>query len=178
MQVRRIYEAMFLVDADWGSNWDQLEQEIGRLMERADAELVYCKKWDERRLAYELDRRKRGLYVLTFFKAGPDRLTGLERDVQLSERILRMLVLQQTKYSEDELRTLAEGDGIVPVRIVPHGMYRGPSGSTGRDRDRNRGRAPEPAAPAEPGASSEPAKAEPVVAEPAAEPGTDETEKP
>jgi ribosomal protein S6 len=88
------YEAMFLFDPTYGAAFENCEAEIHRLMERAKAEIVFCKKWDERRLAYRIKGRKRGVYVLTYFNAPSDRLGSLERDVQISENILRALILR------------------------------------------------------------------------------------
>jgi len=119
LETKRIYEGMFLVDTGLGSNWDRLEETIGRLMTRAEAELLYCKKWDERRLAYQIAGRKRGMYVLTFFKASADRIAGLKRDVGLTEGLIRLLVLRRDKLSEEKVRELAEGPGIIPVRTFP-----------------------------------------------------------
>ena len=88
------YEAMFLFDPTFGNSFERCESEIRRLMERAEAEVLFCKKWDERRLAYKIKGRKRGVYVLTYFKAPTDKILGLERDARISEDILRLLVLR------------------------------------------------------------------------------------
>ena len=88
------YEGMFLFDPTFGSSDEQCEAEINRLMERASAELVLCRKWEERRLAYRVNGRKRGVYVLTYFKAAADKIGGIERDVKLSETVLRVLILR------------------------------------------------------------------------------------
>jgi len=88
------YEAMFLFDPTFGASFENCEAEIRRLMARAEAEILLCQKWDERRLAYKIKGRKRGVYVLVYFKAPADKITPLERDAQLSEQILRLLVLR------------------------------------------------------------------------------------
>lgn len=88
------YEAMFLFDPTFGTNLEDCEAEIRRVMDRAEAEILFCKKWDERRLAYRIKGRKRGVYMLVYFKASSSKITPLERDVQLSEPILRLLVLR------------------------------------------------------------------------------------
>ena len=87
------YEAMFLFDPTFGNSFENCEAEVRRLMERAEAEILFCRKWDERRLAYRIKGRKRGVYVLVYFKAEPAKIVGLERDAQLSENILRLLIL-------------------------------------------------------------------------------------
>lgn len=88
------YEAMFLFDPTFGSSFENCEQEIHRLMERAEGEVILCRKWDERRLAYRIKGRKRGVYVLAYIRVKPEKIVPLERDVKLSEIILRMLVLK------------------------------------------------------------------------------------
>jgi small subunit ribosomal protein S6 len=92
---------MFLVDA--GRDFGNASEPIKTVLGRAEAEVLSMKPWDERRLAYEINGRKRGLYVLTYFKADPANMAELERDVQLNEDILRMQVLRREDISEDEL---------------------------------------------------------------------------
>ena len=102
------YEAMFLFDPTYGGTFENCEAEIGRLMERAGGEILFCRKWDERRLAYRIDGRKRGVYVLVFFKAPPDRIAPMERDAKLSEHILRLLVLRAEGYTLEHMKRMAE----------------------------------------------------------------------
>jgi ribosomal protein S6 len=102
------YEAMFVMDSGMASDWQVAEREIQRLTGRAEAELLCCRKWDERRLAYEIGPHKRGCYILTYLRAEPSRIAGLERDAQLSEHILRMLVLRADHVSEEEIRSHAQ----------------------------------------------------------------------
>ena len=52
------YEAMFLFDPNFGASFENCEKEVRRLMDRAEAELLFCRTWDERRLAYRIKGRK------------------------------------------------------------------------------------------------------------------------
>jgi small subunit ribosomal protein S6 len=61
------------------------------------------RKWDERRLAYEIDKQKRGVFILTYFKAPTSSISGLERDCNLSETILRLLVTRADHLTEEEI---------------------------------------------------------------------------
>lgn len=97
------YEAMFLFDPTFGSSFEDCETEIRRLMERAKGEILICRKWDERRLAYRIQGRKRGVYVLVYFKAPPDMITPLERDAKLSENVLRLLVLRAEGLTPNDM---------------------------------------------------------------------------
>jgi len=95
---------MFLVDsADATARWDEVEAAIKTIMERAGAEVISLQKWDERRLAYDIAGRKRGMYILCYFRAEPSVISGVERDVQLNELLLRVLVLKAEHITEEDM---------------------------------------------------------------------------
>ena len=109
------YEAMFLFDPTFGNSFEKCEAEIHRLMERAQAEIIICGKWDERRLAYRIKGRKRGVYVLVYFKASPDRIVEFERDAKLSESILRVLVLRADHMTQEAMERQFPSGAAEPV---------------------------------------------------------------
>ena len=96
---KRTYEGMFLLDAG-NSDFQAASEPITRLLDRAEADVLSIKPWEERRLAYEIRGRKRGLYVLTYFSADPARITELEHDCELDERVLRALILRRDHLDE------------------------------------------------------------------------------
>jgi small subunit ribosomal protein S6 len=100
---------MFLFDPTFGSSFENCEKEVHRLMDRAQAEVILCRKWDERRLAYRIKGRKRGVYVLVYFKAPPDKIAPLERDVQLSEDVLRVLVVRADGLTREHMERAYPG---------------------------------------------------------------------
>jgi small subunit ribosomal protein S6 len=122
---KKLYEAMFLINpAEAASDWEGVNKTIKAILEKADAEIVSMRKWDERKLAYNIKGQSRGTYILCYFKAEGDKIREIERDVQLSERIMRALILnaeQQTKedIEKDTPAMLAERQGL---RLgTPHG---------------------------------------------------------
>jgi len=91
---KRLYEAMFLVDSNLAaSDWDGVLATIKNILSRAQAEIVSLKKWGERRLAYEINHKSKGTYILCYFRADGDRIPDIERNVQLSEQIMRVLIV-------------------------------------------------------------------------------------
>lgn len=116
----KTYEAMFLFDPSFAADAGNPEKEVARLMERASAQIVMNKKWEERKLAYEIKGRKRGSYWLTFFQADPQAITGIERDAQLSEVILRLLVQRADHMTEDDMnKAYTARSQPVPVKPAP-----------------------------------------------------------
>lgn len=115
-EAKRVYEAMFLVDSDAaGADWDAMISTISNIMDRADAEVINLRKWDDRRLCYEINRHKRGTYVLSYFRALPSSISRIERDVQLNESIFRVLILRADYLSKDAERAEAQMDTATPV---------------------------------------------------------------
>jgi len=91
---KRLYEGMFLLDsAQAAADWEETLSVIKTILQRADAEVVAMRKWQERKLAYEIDHKTRGTYILCFFKANSQRIAGIEKDVLLSEKVMRVLIL-------------------------------------------------------------------------------------
>jgi len=102
--VKKLYEAMFLVDSiQAASDWDGIIGAIETILKRAQAEIVSMKKWDERRLAYEIKKKSRGTYILCYFKADGQKISAIERDVKLTERIMRVLILNSEAMSQEDV---------------------------------------------------------------------------
>jgi small subunit ribosomal protein S6 len=101
--VKKLYEAMFLVDSAEAADWDAVITTIKNILEKAEAEIVSIKKWDERKLAYEINGKTRGTYILCYFRAEGGRIQDIERDVQLSERIMRVLILSAEHITQEDI---------------------------------------------------------------------------
>ena len=101
----KLYEGLFLFDANLAAkDWPGLEKHVGDLLTKNEAEMVYSERWPDRKLAYEVKGCRKGTYFLTYFNAPGPAITALHRDVQLSERVLRLMVLQN-EYIEEVLET-------------------------------------------------------------------------
>ena len=98
------YEAMFLVSQAAATDLAGVIDHINHLFQRAGATVLAMSKWDERRLAFEIDKQKRGIFLLTYFTANRDAIGGLERDCNLSEILMRMLVIRADHLTEEEMR--------------------------------------------------------------------------
>ena len=100
---RKLYEGMFLVDSAQAANWDETKATIEDILKRGDSEIVELKKWDDRQLAYEIDRKGRGTYILCYFNADCEKINAIEKGVQLSEKILRVLILSTEQMTADDI---------------------------------------------------------------------------
>ena len=98
-----VYEAMFLISQSEATDLAGVIEHINDILKRADAELIAMKKWDERRLAYEIDKQKRGVYLLAYFEAPGGNMSGFERDCNLSERIMRVMAIRADYLTRDQM---------------------------------------------------------------------------
>src|SRR5215831_8060722 len=98
------YEAMFLIGQAAAADLAGVIEHIKEVLSRGHAEIVAMRKWDERRLAYEIKKQKRGLYILCYFKAPGDQLAHIERDCNLSEKLLRVLILRADHLTLEEMQ--------------------------------------------------------------------------
>jgi len=92
-KVKKLYEAMFLVDSAQASDWDRTISTLESVLKKIDGEIVSMRKWSERKLAYDINGKSRGTYVLCYFRADGERIREIEQAVQLSEQIMRVLIL-------------------------------------------------------------------------------------
>lgn len=91
--VKKLYEAMFLVDSAQTSDWDRTISTLESVLKKADGEIVSMRKWSERKLAYEINGKTRGTYILCYFRGDSKKIREIEKAVQLSDQIMRVLIL-------------------------------------------------------------------------------------
>lgn len=99
------YEAMFIIGQSQAADLAGVITHINEILSRGHAEIIAMKKWDERRLAYEIRGQKRGLYILVYFKAPGVDVAHIERDCNLSEKLLRTMILRADHLTAEEMQS-------------------------------------------------------------------------
>ena len=90
--MKRTYEAMLLLDnREVRKGWQPLKELVSGLFTKHGAEVKSARRWDERRLAYPISRQLRGTYLLVYFESSTSALSGIRRDLEFSEVVLRHL---------------------------------------------------------------------------------------
>jgi len=89
----KLYEAMFIVDSALAErDYAGVTAEIESIVKKHGGAVVDQRKWDDRRLAYEIGRMKRATYILVHFEAPPLSIETMRRDFVLSEKIVRHMI--------------------------------------------------------------------------------------
>jgi ribosomal protein S6 len=107
------YEALFLMGAQHTSDLEGSLKLVRSTIEKHGGTILVAKKWDERKLVYEIGKLKRGLYIIAYFEAVGSAVTPLERDVRLSEEFTRVLITTAGHLD------LAEMEAVEPQPIAP-----------------------------------------------------------
>ena len=146
------YEVMYVIDAALeDSARAELIARFSELVKKNGGEIDRVDEWGKRRLAYAINYKTEGYYVLMYIKGPADLPKELERNFQISDKVLRSLVIRY--------------EGEVPAKREPLRPYVAREAAPAEATE-----AAAEAAPAEPVAEPAPA----VEEAPAAEPVDDE----
>ncbi len=97
----RMYEGLFLIDNTHASmEWDNVVRHIHDILQKNGAEILKTEKWGEKKLAYKIKGHKRGTYLLIHFNAKSGAIAAIKRDFQLSDYVIRSLIVKDDKIEE------------------------------------------------------------------------------
>ena len=122
-----VYEGMFILDpAKFARDPGAASQQVADMITQHGGTVLAARMWDERKLAYPIKGHKKGVYWLTYFKMPGAGLTALERQCEISDEIIRKLILKV--------------DPRIADALVQHAL-------AGSEASQKRAAAPAPAAP-------------------------------
>jgi small subunit ribosomal protein S6 len=91
----RTYELMFIAQPDLDEeNLNALIERVKQTTVDNGGEIVKVEPMGRRRLAYEVAKRREGHYVLIHANLDRQAMAALERDLRLSEDVLRHLLIR------------------------------------------------------------------------------------
>lgn len=89
------YEVIYIINTELGEEVVQsLVEKFKNLLETS-AELENIDEWGKRKLAYPIDDRTEGYYVLANFSSHPDFPKELERIFKITEGILKYIIIRK-----------------------------------------------------------------------------------
>jgi small subunit ribosomal protein S6 len=89
----RNYEVAFIADPDLEEEaLEELEARVKGWIESAGGTTNKFDRWGKRRLAYPINKKNDGYYVFINVEMPPHAGTLIERDLRLSEQILRFMI--------------------------------------------------------------------------------------
>ena len=100
----KLYEGMFLLDSNkFVANPDEVTRHLLDILETAEATVVAHRPWQDGRLAYEIEGKRKGLHYLVYFRMPGRGIPVITRRCKLSENVLRHLVIRQPQILFDAM---------------------------------------------------------------------------
>lgn len=94
--MNQLYETMYILRPDIGEEAvDQAIEKYQSILTDNGAEIVETQHRGKRRLAYEIDRQREGIYVQMNFRADGSQIAPMERAMRLSTEVVRYLTVKQ-----------------------------------------------------------------------------------
>jgi len=124
----RQYEGLFLFPQAVTADLEAAAEHVRESITRHGGEVVSLVKWDERKLAFDIRGNKRGVYFLAYFNAPPSIVAGIERDCNLSERMLRALIVRADHLSPEQMK---DAEGQAKLALEAKLRRQAPEGAEG-----------------------------------------------
>ncbi|MEO0824772.1 MAG: 30S ribosomal protein S6 [Cyanobacteria bacterium J06635_15] len=118
-----IYETMYILRPDLGD--EAVDQVIGKyqsLLTEQGSEILETQHRGKRRLAYEIDRHREGIYIQMNYNAPGNAIAPLERAMRLSEEVIRYLTVKQEVEDDGSEADDGEGSEVPVVASEPTDM--------------------------------------------------------
>ena len=94
------YETVFILTPVLSD--DQMKEAVEKfkgILKDADAEIFSEENWGLKKLAYSINKKSTGFYVMLEYKANPSVIKNFELQLRRDERVLRFLTVKNEKYA-------------------------------------------------------------------------------
>ena len=97
-----LYETLFVIDPRLSEEETKAMSDKFTGMIAENGEIVKVDEWGRRRLAYPIEDQTEGYYVLVEFKSAPEFPAEIERIFNITEGILRSIVIRKNEKASAE----------------------------------------------------------------------------
>ena len=110
-----LYEGMFLLNSGkFAANPDGMTSEVLNILEKSGGTVVAHRPWQDGRLAYIIEKQRKGLHYLTYFRMEGTKLKDVNRACRLNDNILRHLVIKQSRPLFDAMVRALNPEEVAP----------------------------------------------------------------
>jgi len=108
---------MFLIDNDAvRSGWPTAKATVQEVVTKYGGSVTTARRWDERRLAYPINRRRRATFLLSFCELPADSIPSIRRDLDISEVVMRHQILRVDEVPKEEFE-FSEAEGAADFSV-------------------------------------------------------------
>ena len=94
-EILNSYETIFIIDAGLEEDKQKALVEKFTSLIAANGTVESVDEWGKRRLAYEIDDRTEGYYVLVNFKSNSEFPKELDRNYRITDNVLRTIIIRK-----------------------------------------------------------------------------------
>ena len=100
----KLYEGMFILDSSkFAANPEGVARHLLEILDKAGATVMTHRPWQDGRLAYEIEGKRKGLHYLAYFRMTGPGISLITRSCKLSEFVLRHIVIRQPQTLFDAM---------------------------------------------------------------------------
>jgi small subunit ribosomal protein S6 len=127
-----LYETLFVVHPERGSRTKEFVERFKKVIEGQAGTMSLVDEWGVRDLAYRIEKQSKGYYVLLRYNATGRAVEELERNLKLTDGILRYLTVRTEESAITNPNPTAVRSHNEPPRPAPEadGTKAEPSTST------------------------------------------------
>lgn len=92
--IATLYETLFVVHPEKGARIKEFIDKFKKVIESQQGSVTHVDEWGSRDLAYRIDKQARGYYTLLRYNATGKTVDELERNLKLTDGILRYLTVR------------------------------------------------------------------------------------
>ncbi len=99
-----IYESIFILKPSISD--EDIQKTVGKMegIVKQGAEIIATENWGKKKLAYEVAKEKRGVYVLLRFQGKGDIISELERNYRIDDNVIKFLTVKLDKKEIEQLK--------------------------------------------------------------------------
>ncbi|NOY63871.1 MAG: 30S ribosomal protein S6 [Nitrospirae bacterium] len=88
---------------------DQVSNKIQEQIKKEGGEIIREDRWGRRKLAYELNKRTQGYYILYTFKAPPEIVKKMETFYKVFDPVFKFMIIKLRKKEIEALQEQLKG---------------------------------------------------------------------
>ena len=98
------YESIFILRSTL--NDEDVQKTVNKIegVVKQGGELITTENWGKKRLAYEVMKEKKGIYVLLRFRAKGDLVAEIERNYRIDDNVIKFLTVKLDKKAIELLK--------------------------------------------------------------------------
>ena len=89
------YELMFIIDPTLEDETKKATIEAVKGIIENEGEVVDVDEWGQRKMAYQIQKKSEGYYVVVTFKAQPTLPKELDRRLRISDNVMRHIIVNK-----------------------------------------------------------------------------------